>query len=416
MLSCAAVSCFGCLPSVLARFASWTCFLPACFKHTVSRQGLGLHGAARRSLKVSLPAAALPAPLPAGLLAVDAIPYGATQPKHVVPLLRADNASVAAYDSGLVWSGTIAGDVLPAVGQAMDAILSQQEGQAAGGDGGGPRAADAADVFLRLRFCPAAVGRQQAEQGAAVPPPDPFGSLTAAEQLRLAFGGGSGAIASDGGSTAPPCEAPVELPAGATEAQCAAARRLLQCSESLVLLVEPKDARLAPAAVSVRLVTPATKQEAEGLALPFSDATAPDVEAAFEGSSVSSGGSGSGSDSLAVTLSSDGVALFVAVEKEGRAGSFNGSGTLLLLPWETQTLVFHPAEALSDEDAAAGTPQQSQPPADDIQVQWLQKEMAALQPPEQAQQATVQAESRAQHASRHCAVALLGVAVALLLG
>jgi hypothetical protein len=361
----------------------------------------------------------------------------------VVPLFRADNASVAAYDSGLAWSGTIAGDVLPAVGQAMNAILSQ-EGQVTGG--GGPRAADAADVFLRLRFCPTVVRRQQAEQGAAVPPPDPFGSLSAAEQLRLAFGGGSGTMASDGGSAAPPCESPVELPAGATVAQCAAARRLLQCSESLVLLVEPKDARLAPVAVSVRLVAPAGGQAAEGLALPLHDAPGPDVEA-FEGSGASSGGGGSGSDSLAVTLRSDGVALFVAVENEGRAGSFNGSGTLLLLPWEPQTLVFHPAEALGDEDAAAGPPHQGQPPADelasassgellqpaaeaaegsgaaaagqllhDIQVQWLQKEMAALQPPEQAQQATVQAESRAQHASRRFPLALLAATVALLLG
>lgn len=253
--------------------------------------------------------------------------------------------------SGLAWRGSLARDVLPAAG------LVPEDGLGVG------RPAEAGDVFLRLRFCPSVVQRQWAAAGAAQPPPNPFGFATAAEELQQALGGGalllggsSGgaapatertAAASDGGPADQPCDALVALPRGTTAAQCAAARRLLQCSESLVLLTEPKDARLAPANLSAQLAP----------------AAAP---------------------SLAVTLSSDAVALFVAVENQQQAGHFDGSGTLLLLPWEPRTLAFQPAEAggagASDQQPAAEGQGAGEVPAG-LGLYWLQKEMAALEPP-----------------------------------
>jgi len=176
--------------------------------------------------------------------------------------------------------------------------------------------------------------------------------------------------------------------------QCAAARRLLQCSESLVFLTELKDARLALANVSATVV--------------------PTLESSNNSSSSSSSGDLlGGAPAFAVNLSSDGVALFVSVEAEQQAGRFNGSG-LLLLPWQPQTLLFFPTEgegaanATTDRpvDAGSGSSGGGQAPATEgqapavegqapaaasdalpagsiasISVYWLQQALTTLQPP-----------------------------------
>jgi hypothetical protein len=320
---------------------------------------------------------------------VDIVPYAATGPSHIAALIRL-NVTIAAFDSHMVWSGSIAGDVLAAIGLVFHLQQGQQQawqgndtapGSSSGSDSGsggssgssgsgsgsrggdgGRRRVEAADVFLRLRFCPTAVLQQQAAAGSTVPPPEPFkhtliklgglvegslhgGSDTTAEGQAGAHSGGSV-------SNAPPCDAAVALLDGAAADQCEAARRLLQCSESLVLLTEPKAARMAPANVSIQLTHGGRQQEGA------------------DGSYLATPADGGGTDVTTVSLRSDAVALFVAVENSARAGHFVGSGTLLLLPWQPQALRFqeavHPTEHREDV-------------LGNISVYWLQKEMAALQ-------------------------------------
>lgn len=302
----------------------------------------------------------------AGTLAVDAIPFAATRPDQVVPLLLSEGASVGAYASGPVWSASVASGILPAVGPA----------------------AGATDALVRLRFCPTAVEAQAtaAAEGATSPPPNPFGpsaSEAAGQRLRLSLGSGNdspgASAAGDGAQGGPSCDAPVAVTACAGSAQCAAARRLLQCSESLVLLTELKDARLAPANVTAA------------------------VQRAFGSSGSSSSGDSDGG--FQVRLNSDAPALFVSLEAEQQAGRFNSSA-MLLLPWEPQTVAFlpvpqgHPyaaevpqeqqsagpsaappqAESLSARQAAPPTAEGGHSAAPEVSVLWLQHALAELQP------------------------------------
>ena len=313
----------------------------------------------------------------AGSLSVDIIPFAATQPEHVVPLYQSSSAFITAYGSRLAWSGSLAADILPAAGTLP--LAGRATNANASTSGSGSRLAEAADVFLRLRYCPSAVRRQVAAPWATSPPPNPFSNASssdgaALEQLQLALGSNGGstaertAAASDGGGggrssssssgsssgssgSSSACDAPVALPAGAGEAQCAAARRLLQCSESLVFLTEFKDARLAPANVTAASQPLDTHQP------------------------------------LTVMLSSDAVALFVSPESEQQVGRFNSSAQLLL-PWQPQTVALRPIEGRSSQqEAAAGQPaaEDADPAAPNgsaagVSVYWLQDALAALQP------------------------------------
>jgi hypothetical protein len=296
---------------------------------------------------------------------VDIIPFGATQPEHVVPLYQSSSAFITAYGSRLAWSGSLSADVLLAAGTVPLAGSATNGNTSTNGSSSGP--AEAADVFLRLRFCPAAAQQQVAVPWATSPPPNPFGTASssggaALEQMQRGLGAIDGstaertAAASDGGGSGSsgsslPCDAPVALPAGASEAQCAAARRLLQCSESLVFLTELKDARLAPANVTSVSQTLETSQP------------------------------------LTATLSSDAVALFVSPESELQVGRFNSSA-LLLLPWQPQTVALQPIQGSSSQhQEAAGQPaaEHADPDAPDgsaagVSVYWLQDALATLQP------------------------------------
>lgn len=333
------------------------------------------------------------APAPAGSLSVDAIPFNATRPEHVKPVYQFASASVPAFGGRLAWNGSLEG-VLAAAGN----------GSARGGAGGSgtaaSTAADPADFFLRLRYCPVTIHPSQDSNGTAVP--NPFfdsGSSSGSGSSGVLQQGGSGSaaerrsVAGDGSEGGARCDAPVQLPGSISSVQCAAAKRLLQCSESLVFLTELKDARLAPADVTAE-VAPAGSTAQQAAA---SDAP---------------GGS------FAVRLSSDAVALFVSVEAEQQAGRFNGSARLLL-PWQPQTLVFFPAaQALSGSPGSASTAPQEEPggpgmgaasagpaaeqaqvagqgaaadppgAAPSISVYWLQQALAELQPEAQAQAAS----------------------------
>lgn len=286
---------------------------------------------------------------------MDAIPFAATRPEQVVSLYRSDASTVRAFHSQLAWAGSIAGDVLPAAG-----------GVPAAPGGTGSRPAEAADVLLRLRFCPSAV---QALPGTA----NPFSAdgadgdssdspASGAPALDLAGGGDAAqraAAASDGSSDdrvdcSKACTSPVELPPGAGAAQCEAAARLLACSEALLLLTEAKDAWLLPANVSAEVVPPA--------------------------------GGGPHGGAFDLRLSSDAVALWVAPEVEGLPGRFNASG-LLVLPWQPQTVRFEPTwSAGGAATGGSGTPTGA-PAAEAadgplgrpaVRVYWLQQAMAEL--------------------------------------
>ncbi|KAL4437114.1 hypothetical protein ABPG75_004253 [Micractinium tetrahymenae] len=370
-----------------------------------------------------------------GLLSVDAIPFNATRPEQVVPIYRFASAGIPAFGDRLAWSGSLE-DVLAAAGNASSSVGG---GSGSGTAGGGP--ADPADVFLRLRYCPTTIQAAQGGNGTTVPNPflDAGGSSSSA--LQQGSGGHAAerqAAASDGSEGGGPCSAPVVLPGSASAAQCAAARRLLQCSESLVFLTELKDARLAPANVSVE-VAPAgsAAQQAQ-------------QQAAEAASNEALGGSAS----FSVRLNSDAVALFVSVEAEQQAGRFNGSA-LLLLPWQPQTLLFFPAaEAasagpdsggasagssgsgpLAEPGRVAGTAALAMPAAEqgpaaeegvladpptggggggrghapNISVYWLQQALAELQP-----EAQPEAASSAGSCSVMPAILALLVPVALL--
>lgn len=321
---------------------------------------------------------------PPGTLTVDAIPFAATRPNQVVPLLRLDSSFIAAYASRRAWAASIRSDVLPAVGGIPRAAGSSSgrqvvaaEGSADGssssdnGSGSSTRPAEAADVFLRLRFCPTGVQQQDVAEWATGPPPNPLASsssgaaaATAAGQPQLTLGNSAApaaeraAAASDGGGSGSgsqaeqPCAgSPVALPPGASEAQCEAARRLLQCSESLVFLTELKDARLAAANVSALAM-----QDGSGVESRSSSSSG-------GGSSDGSSSGGSSSGRFTVALSGDAVALFVSLESEQRVGRFNASA-LLLLPWEPQTVQFLPAEEPGAEQQGSSSKLAAQPAAE----------------------------------------------------
>lgn len=329
----------------------------------------------------------LPAyPLSAGTLEVDALPFAATRPEQVVPLYRTDAAFVGAYASRPAWRGSIAADVLPAVGSIPAGAASTTNGRV--------RLAESADVLMRLRFCPTAVQPQVLADWATSPLPNPFGatsSAAASQQLALALGGSGGApaaerqaAASDGGG-APTCDARVALPPGTSQEQCQAAKRLLACSESVVLLTELKDARLAPASVSAEVAA----------VRPAGD---------FE-----------------VTLSSDAVTLFVVPEAERRAGRFNSSA-LLLLPWSPLALAFVPAAgpsaAAGDGGAAAAAPAMEAMDASGsndsptVSVYWLQQALEVLQPAANGTAAAATSGATEKHSS--CALALLALLFCML--
>lgn len=211
----------------------------------------------------------------AGTLTVELIPWMAT----------------AASDVSVLWSGRAAAPPLSGAGGWLGDVQL--------GEGQHP-----ADAFVRLRFCPETLDRSAGY-------PSPFGSdaapssAVASLQLELAGGGGAAAAASDGGGQGP-CAAP-EMGAGAAPEACAAAARLLQCSEAQVLLTELQEARLPEAEVEV-------------------------VDVAWREGSGGDGGGGNGSAVL--TLDASGVALYVEVQAPpGVAGRWSAAGGILL-PWE----------------------------------------------------------------------------------
>ena len=330
---------------------------------------------------------------------MDGIPFAATQQDQVVPVHRFAAAAAPAQSSRAAWNASLATDVLVAAGS-------------------GGQVAAMADVFLRLRFCPTAVVPGDGEEGGPLQSPfgapAPFSSSSSSSAAdggmpQLVLGaspaGASGspaaevqAAAGDGGDEGPEgpggCDAPIALPRGASAAQCAAARRLLRCSESLLFLTELKDARLAPANVSA--------------------AVEPTVAASSDGG----GGGGGGADgSLAgrpaftVVLSSDAVALFVSPEVE-QAGRFNASG-LLLLPWAPQAVGFHPiggepSDGGGSSDSSGWPPQGEPAGPPGVSLYWLQQALNTLEPPAPASSAA---------AARLCCgplAALLMASVALL--
>lgn len=364
--------------------------------------------------------------MPAGSLSVDAIPYNATRPEHVVSIYHFTSASVGPFGGRLAWNSSLEG-VLAAAGNASSG---------GGGGGGGTAAgapADPSDFFLRFRYCPTTIQPSCESNGSAVPNPFVGPDSGAGGGASVLQQGGSDAerqaAADDGSEGGGPCAAPVPLPGSASPAQCAAARRLLQCSESLLFLTELKDARLAPANVTAE-VAPA------GAAAQQAVTGAPAGEAP------------GGPPAFAVRLSSDAVALFVSVEAEGQPGQFNGSARLLL-PWQPQTLLFFPAAqpggggpgsagsasagstpqaepggpwmaaayaspAAEQTPAAEHTPAAEQaatadPPgaAPNVSVYWLQQALAELQPPEGQGQA---ASSAGAGAARPSPLALLVMA------
>jgi beta-mannosidase len=183
-----------------------------------------------------------------------------------------------------------------------------------------PAAMSGADVeglrrqlFMRLRFCPTA-------------------AFSAGHHSPL-FPGGGGAAAAAPPPAAGGCDAP-GAPAGASPAECAAARRLLRCSESVLLLAELKDADVAPAQVRVAAVRAAAAQ---------GGAAEPDF------------GEAGGGAALEIELRSDGVAFFVLLESP-RPGVFSDNA-FVLLPWEPRTITFTPRGA----PAAAGADAEEEP-------------------------------------------------------
>jgi len=357
-----------------------------------------------------------------GTLTVNAVPFAATRPDQVVPLLRLDTSFIAGYASRRAWAASIRTDVLPTVGDI--ATVNTSSGGSGGGSGSrrvvaaeggrassdgsssstassGSRPAEAADVFRRLRFCPTGVQQQAVAEWATEPPPNPFGSgnsgaaAAAGSQPQLVLGSSGtpaaerAAAASDGGSPggqgsgSPGSQACADLllslPPGVSEAECEAARRLLQCSESLLLLTDLKDARMAAANVTASLL-PAPLSGGSGDS--GGDGGSSGSAASSPSSSEVSAGNSSGSSSaqgFAVGLSSDAVALFVAVEAEQQVGRFNASA-LLLLPWEPQTVQFLPIE---EPGAGAEMPGSSRAAA--------QPAAEAGQPAAEARQAAVEA-------------------------
>lgn len=162
------------------------------------------------------------------------------------------------------------------------------------------------DVFVRLRMCPILAKPARLHSPIF---PDPAASaldeLAAALDTTRCTRTDSNAELGTGIAI---CSAPGVMGGSLTLDQCAAAHRLLRCSEHVLLLSELKDASLPPATVTLVDVRPAAARGA-----------------------------------LEVLLRSDHVALFVVVETS-HAGVFSDNA-FMLLPWEPRTITFTPRNA-----------------------------------------------------------------------
>lgn len=271
----------------------------------------------------------------AGLLEVDAVPWSAEEEGEVVALLRAPGVSVPPFAAGLMWSASLP-DILGSNGTAQQWT--------------------AADVFLRLRFCPSSIQNQAGYS-------NPFAAtLAGALSAGQSMPNSRSEVISDGSQG---CSAPAVGPDAGPE-QCAAAYRLLGCTESILFLTELKDARLPDAEVAAE-VTLALLADGGG----------------GSGGSTAWDGSGTTSEvgsSVWVAVNSSRIAAFVALETS-LAGRFNASG-FLLLPWEGPTTVeFLPqTEEFPSSNISLDSGELQQALEADLSVMWLQKALAAVQP------------------------------------
>ena len=275
---------------------------------TGARAGLSACWGCRRA---ALSRGCMHLPALAGELVVEAIPYAATDESDVVVVAEL-TATMSAFSSGVAWAGSLAADVLHALSQQLGAPATP------------------AELFLRLQFCPTAVHRVAAYYSPFFPQGAAPAQAAALSTLQLALGSTT-PLVSDGSEACPGLG--IELPAGAGPDQCAAARRLLRCSQVLVFPTELRDAALAPADVEMSV-----------------DALAREVTLGASG----------------------GAALFVSVEAQRQAAGRLSDNFVLLLPWQNLTLQWeggdveepnwtvtwlqHAVDAYEDARAAPNTP------------------------------------------------------------
>ncbi|KAL6782296.1 hypothetical protein ACKKBG_A06260 [Auxenochlorella protothecoides x Auxenochlorella symbiontica] len=256
-----------------------------------------------------------------GLLSVDAVLYAARSEADVVTLLPPTATHAAALTAAPAWSGGLASLADAVTRQAQPTQLTYTS-----------------DYVLRLRFCPTAVQ-------AAVGLPNPFEVETAGDgaggnDTQVAAASSAGLTGSSANES---CMSSIAgLGAAPGSAACAAASSALVCGEALFHPTEFVDASLwgPPPVLSAR-------------ALP----------------GAQTGDSGA----LVLEISSDVVALWVAVEPPpGLAGNFNASG-FMLLPWQPQVVVFTPDPV--EEGATGAAPMTAEELASKVTLRSLQQSM-----------------------------------------
>jgi beta-mannosidase len=180
----------------------------------------------------------------------------------------------------------------------------------------------AKETFVRVRFCPAAFTSAGHHSPLL---PDPAAAAQAA--IDAAFNWSAPAADTARQEAASACAGP----------RCAAARRLLRCSEAILPLTELKDADLALARVEV-----AQARDGGGGAVDV--AAVDDVD---------------GAPCFEVVVQSDRVAFHVVLEST-IAGAFSDNA-FVLLPWEPRALRFTPRSRASLPDFQAS-----------LRVMWLE--------------------------------------------
>lgn len=371
----------------------------------------------------------------AGTLTVEAIPYAATHPDNITLLANSTGLRLPPFSALLAWNASMALDLLPAAANASGGGRSTESTESRGSPTTDKQLGPG-DLFLRLRFCPTRVAPAEASYHSPFFAPEPPPGAAAALQLPAGApggeeGGGSerAAAGSDGsngseggGSGGTPCPgAAAQLAGGASgPGACAAAQRLLQCSEAFLFLSELKDASLAQGEVGVESVewveqgpeaagggeAPGPAGSTNGTDAGPAGAAGSSQLSAAQAAALRDLSAGAGASDaqpgpahmlplLAVRLnfSTPFLPLFVALESP-LEGVFLENG-VHLLPWGDRTLRFALRDARcgapkagAGAGAAAGgpagcTPQEREAVVRDfqegLQVRWLQQAMGVEQ-------------------------------------
>ena len=276
---------------------------------------------------------------------------------------------MAPFDGGLVWSASRDSWLLPALRNAT-----------------GREGLSAADVFLRLRFCPA---RLSSPPSASYP--NPFGAAPSAATsvLRLPFsaahpaatgsagdgggGGGDETLLRCGSAAGAPAAEGAWAPAGEAaggisssgssrgrsgEGPCGAARRLLQCSQAYLYLSELKEASLARQGevevagvewadaggdLPALLAAGEQEEEQEGGAGGEPGRPGPGTAAGLSSAQLAAlrgvAGEGDGLIAVRLALSRPFLPLFVSLESPAPGQWLENGGHLL--PWDNATSSAH---------------------------------------------------------------------------